>query len=257
MLQKDAIVTYTPARAEVQAVPAHTVCSDSITSETRAVETCEEVLWSYEDAEGKVTQVYKGALPIGSSGSLTVTGPYPKTTTIDGAAVTGSYYRICYYSYTVATGPKTTTCINYPAVAYQPARPASLSFASDYGWNAGANSVDSQAGDCELVWAMEQAVGVVIGLTSDRVDVTDFGRITHGWLFDTDNAGAPRARVVESGQLLGAAYWYDATTLFKVMRIAGVVTYWRGTELLRTSTYPSLGEVWAGCALYASGDAIP
>lgn len=257
MLQKDAIATYTSARAEVQAVPAYTVCSGSIASETKVTETCEEVLWSYEDAAGNVTQVYKGALPIGNTGSRTVTGPYPKAATIDGVAVTGSYYRICYYTYTVVTGPKATTCINYPAVAYQAARPASVSYANDYGWNAGANSIDSQTGDCELAWTMELAIGVVCGLASSRADVTDFSRITHGWFFDTDSAGAPRARVVESGQLLGGAFGYDATTLFKVRRIAGIVTYWLGADLLRTSTEASVGEVWAGCALYASGDTIP
>lgn len=168
--------------------------------------------------------------------------------------VIDSYIRVCTSTW-VSTGPAgPVSCVTYPAqpaVPPQPARPSVVRHYQVLAWNAGANSVVTQEGDCVCTFTMKRVVGVVVGLTAQRENVTDYQRLTHALYFHSG-----RFNVMERGTVKSDAFAYANGDEFKIQRVRNEVTYIHNGKRVYTSRLPSSGEVSVGCALYASGDAI-
>ena len=152
---------------------------------------------------------------------------------------------------------QTQICTTVPAVEAVEGAPAYVKKVPVYAWNAGANSTAELDGDVELVFTQEPAVGVVIGFTQDRISVTSRSRVTHGFYFHYDNAGAaPVCQIIEGGRTLTAQLPHSRDTEWKVQRIGSTVRYIADDVVVLTSASPSVGTLSVGCALYATGDTV-
>lgn len=150
-------------------------------------------------------------------------------------------------------------CTTYPAQPYVPEvpdRPARWEISPVVGWDAGANSVITHDADCELKWTMNRVVGAYVGLTEAREEVPAYDRLTHAFYFH-QRSGVPYFRITELGQARSHDTQYAPGDEFAVRRVGTFVTYWHNGTKVQDSPRPSTGEVSAGCALYASGDALP
>ena len=147
-------------------------------------------------------------------------------------------------------------CTYYAPQEYVQGSAARIEQRIGLGWDAGANSLQSQPGDCEAVWEMAMVVGAYIGLTASLEEVTSTDRFTHAFYFH-QSAGRMLYKIKDGGVAVSNDTEYATGTEFKIRRVAGVVTYWVGGALIHTSSIASIGEVHVGTALYASGDAVP
>lgn len=157
----------------------------------------------------------------------------------------------------VQTGPPgPVVCTSYPEQPHVPGTPSRLEKYPDFGWNAGANSITSRGGDFFIRDTMDAVTGVAWGIVTNRLNVPDPNRITHGFMFSRDSNANPRFRVIESGKVVMAERPYVAGDEFEIQRVAGWVTYWHAGEQVHASATPSAGEVLVGSSLYGSGDTI-
>lgn len=147
-------------------------------------------------------------------------------------------------------------CTTYPEQAYVAGQAAYIETVPLAGWDAGANSVDTQAGDCEVAFGMGLVVGVIVGLTTDLEDVADYTRLTHALYFHQDAGGHPVYSVIESGQIVRAAESYALSDTWAIRRVGAAVSYFRNGLRVMVSRTPSSGELSVGSALYYSGDTI-
>lgn len=154
--------------------------------------------------------------------------------------------------------PDPGACTTYPATPGRPAAPARVDVSDNYGWNSGANSVDTFDGDVELVFSGQQrVVGAAIGITSDREPVGPKDRLTHAFYFFQSQGGQRMFQLMEAGRAMTPAEPYDSADEFRMQRVGNTVTYLRNNRVLLTSLARSHGEVSAGCAMYSAGDSVP
>jgi hypothetical protein len=146
-------------------------------------------------------------------------------------------------------------CTTYPGQAYVAYVPSTTKTTLDVGWDAGAISVDSQPGDCEVTFTMGDVVGARVGLEPSASDSTSLEVLTHALYFYQDGASNVYV-VVESGQAMTppAAYAFDDA--WAIRRVGALVTYWCNGALVYQSAAPSAGELQVGGRLYSSGDTI-
>lgn len=169
-------------------------------------------------------------------------------------------FYVCRQEWVDTTEPAAPICTHYPeqlAVPAVPAVPSRYDLINIFDWNAGANSIATQSGDCVVRDTMNAVVGVVWGLATDRPDPTDFATIEHGLYFHVNGGGQPRVSVMESGRVLNDERTYAVGDEFEIRRNGTRVTYWHAGVQFYRSTVPSTGEVFVGSAMYATGDEIP
>lgn len=154
------------------------------------------------------------------------------------------------------------TCYSYPGSPGTPGMPSKTMRRVDLGWNSGANSGDTQNGDCVLDFTMAAAVvSAVAGLKPSRDGVGIPELITHGFYF-LMGSGQNFYAVIEKGvigSLQTRASGLDDS--FEIRRIGRTVTYVvydavGNIAFQQTSSAPLYGPVIASGCLYASGDTI-
>lgn len=152
--------------------------------------------------------------------------------------------------------PAPGTCKTYPSIPGTPSRPAYTTLEVDEGWNTGANSVKQLSGDVFLSFTQPQVRGAAMGFVTSRNEPQDYARITHGFMFSSDAIGRPTWAVMESGRLLSDPAIYNPAAVFRIERANGVVSYLVNGDLIMISPTESIGQIMAGCSLYASSDAV-
>lgn len=161
--------------------------------------------------------------------------------------------RLGYYAYICTMED---TIVNVPAYAGTPAIPpvpassAVWQQSSGLGWTAGASSRDVLLGDGEYSFKVPAAAGATVGLTPDNTS-TSPNEITHGFQL---MSGLPIP--IESGVVVGSYGTATPTTTYKIRRSLGVVSYFIGASLVRTSPVPSFGPVVLDASLYLGGDQV-
>jgi hypothetical protein len=119
------------------------------------------------------------------------------------------------------------------------------------GWNAGARSIDFIVGDGYAQFSADESiVGAVAGLASFNSN-SGYGDIEHAWMVVSGIA-----RIYESGALVHSYGGYNDGDVFKILRLAGVVTYYVNDVLVYTSTQESEGALYLDASLYSGGDSI-
>lgn len=124
------------------------------------------------------------------------------------------------------------------------------------GWNAGAVSAPSLAGDIRLDYKPETGlIGAIVGIrAADGTPWIAPGRITHGFYCYT--SGGPRAAPIERNIVKDTPFTYAVGDTLTVVRNGGDVTYLHnGTQVYASST-ASHGLMCAASCLYAAGDAV-
>lgn len=162
----------------------------------------------------------------------------------------------CYSSWIPDPDPPEPVCQYIEPVDPVAAVPSRVLVEPVVGWDAGANSVTTIAGDCEVVWTMELVAGAYVGLTEDREAVPAPDRIAHGFMFH-QRAGVCFFRVVEYGVARSGDIQYFPGDEFAVRRARGFVYYRHNDEELRATEAQFDGEASVASALYASGDRVP
>lgn len=238
MLTKQPTVTFVPGVAGQAASPAYTWCTPRETSGA----------WEYTCYNMDVPESGGFAIP---PGGVLVTVVNEDDEVVD------VYIRVCVSEWVPDGG-----VITEPVCTFVPAKPfiqtvaPRLDVTPNYGWNAGANSIDELDDDVKLSFTMDGAVGVVVGLTNTRGDVTDYTRMTHALYFHMTPTGQLLFDVMEEGLVVGSSTPYVRGDAFEIRRAGGQVTYWYDGSVVRTSRKTSSGVVLVGSTLYASGDQI-
>lgn len=164
------------------------------------------------------------------------------------------FIRVCTSTWIVTgnIGPK--VCTTYPAQLHVPAVthvPARVDVTPIHAWDAGANSVTSQSGDCECAFTMQLVAGAVVGFTSIPETVPAVARMSHALSFS-----GRKFQVMEAGAGRTNAHTFADGDSFQIRRHGGTVSYLHNGVVVYTSKVPSSGEIWVGCSLYSSGDYI-
>lgn len=118
-------------------------------------------------------------------------------------------------------------------------------------WDAGANSVQSEDGDCECVFTMQQVSGVYVGFTVFPESVPARERLTHAFSFS-----GRKFQIMEAGTGRTSPAAFSDGDEFRIRRVGLTVTYLHNDSVIYTSKVPAYGVLQVGCALYASGDFI-
>lgn len=272
-LTKNYQYTYHPAVAEVPYRAAYTVCQQQTSGhwETQTSAADITALWNSGNfgirlsgssyvmltyADGTVIKLTNGGYNVLVQGSEWMsTGGYTPTGSTTAALSSAVIYTTASV-WVDTTNSSNVVCTTYPEQAYVAGQAAYAETAPLAGWNAGANSVDSQTGDCEVAFGMGLVVGVIVGLTTDLEDVADYTRLTHALYFHQDTGGHPVYSVIESGQIVRAAESYALSDTWAIRRVGATVSYFRNSLRVMVSQAPSSGELSVGSALYYSGDMI-
>lgn len=124
------------------------------------------------------------------------------------------------------------------------------------GWDAGAASVPTLAGDIRLDYKPEAGlIGSIVGIrATDDTPWVAPGRITHGFYCYTNDGSW--ATPIERNVMHGTPFTYVAGDTLSIIRNGGNVTYLHnGTQIYASST-ASVGRVHAAACLYAAGDSV-
>lgn len=147
------------------------------------------------------------------------------------------------------------TKVNYPAVPEQSAiTSAPARFDYNMGWNTGARSRHSIAGDGRATFcARASIVGAICGLNGHEDPVIYNGAsIKFGFYFTRGIA-----KVMELGVFKSASFPYTDDSVFRISREGGQVTYWMDDVLRFTSGVDDSAEdLWLQASLYSGGDEI-
>jgi hypothetical protein len=138
----------------------------------------------------------------------------------------------------------------YPA---QPATSPTYRTKSDPnpGWNSGARSIKSIAGDGYFEFKVPATLtGVIVGFASSDPD-GGFENIQHAYY-----VGHGGVAIYESGIPIGSFGAAGDGTTFRITRDTGIVTYSVNDTDVHTSSTPSNGEVFVDASLYVAGDSI-
>lgn len=119
------------------------------------------------------------------------------------------------------------------------------------GWNSGARSVKTVAGDAIAHFSIPAGVlGVIIGLKPGAHTV-GFTALPHAFYFAKDIY-----RIYEAGALKFTGGLFATSDAFSIRRIAGVVSYIKNNVEVYTSATPSTGPAVLSCTLYGGGDTV-
>ncbi len=217
-LTKEAITTYVPAVREVVGTPAYT----TVTYQREAV-----TRWIGADTTPRLppsTNGYAGvALPIRDPGR-------PVTTYVD----------VPVYTF-------------HPAVIAVPGRDAATITDSQLGWNAGAQSVDTLAGDFVVRCKVDAgAVGVLVGIQPVGGVVASFNAIEHGVLISR----AQNPAAVERGGIKTVGEAASGPLQIVIERVAGQVRLLAGDVLAYVSPTLSEGDMVLSSVMYAGADYV-
>ena len=118
------------------------------------------------------------------------------------------------------------------------------------GWNAGANSIDVQNGDCYFTWAVnDDIVGGVAGIGPVDRSPNNYAQLTHAIQIISAN-GTRVCQVVERGAYKGSLVPLGSGAALYIQRARGIVEYRVGGTRIYTSSTPSTGSIRAGGVLY-------
>ena len=242
---------YIPAvvgRPAVPGTPARTVCTPKPAPGE----------WRYVCTRTPVSSqsISDGATLIPPGGQLVI--EYDPNGAIDPVTgqvkVIGMYIEVC-TSRWVTTGPAgPPVCVSYPAIPAQPeipSSPARVETVPIREWDAGADSVVTQAGDCIVTFSMGMVSGVVVGL--EHIDSYTVGkeRALYGLYF----AGR-QFQVIESGITRTTPENFTSGDQFEILRYEGRIMYRHNGRLVFTSYTIDNEELQVCTSLYASGDYI-
>lgn len=144
-----------------------------------------------------------------------------------------------------------TVCV--PAVPATPAKPAQTLVSTQPGWNAGARSRATIAGDFHMQFNTAPApVGVLCGAANSGLnDSPTFSQVEHGFLVT-----AVQIAVVESGSIVATSPVDPAATpILSILRVGSKVTY-TVDSWSYTSTKGSFGSKRMQAVLYAASDFV-
>lgn len=146
------------------------------------------------------------------------------------------------------TWPATPAVPPTPGV---PATPSEVLRSLAAGWDAGATSIGTLAGDGGVEFTAVNVVGSLIGLAYNYPK-PGFAAIDYG-LYQTKGS----TYVVESGATVTAAIPYMPGDTFRIVRRKGVVTYYRnGAPFYSSATLTTNATMIVAGALYLSNDTI-
>lgn len=152
-----------------------------------------------------------------------------------------------------------TQCIDCPSIPPSQGTPSYIDSRPVQGWNAGANSVRTLAGDLFTRFRASFAGAVLVGLKPGRARQFVPELVPFGLLFQF-LAGQRYVRVIEFGVPRTSAQAYDPDDDFEIRRQRGQVTYLRhratSTQQLHASSTPSTGVLLVNACLYLSGDTV-
>lgn len=143
-----------------------------------------------------------------------------------------------------------TTC--YPAVPGEPSIEPSATVIANLGWNAGAVSANSVAGDLSAEFEIgASTLGALVGLAPPGAATGAYGAITHGFLYADDALAVVESavEVVDTGVVLTPGM------RLRITRVGGVVTY-HADDWQYTSAQASYGDTILAAVLYAAGDYV-
>lgn len=264
-LAKNYQYVYHPAVAEVPYRAAYTVCQQQTTGYWMTT-------WSSQDAtksflagaafayrsntyllitysDGKVLKKYQVGTSVATEVVTAGTGD-------PSASVVSALYYTSASVWVDTTNSSNVVCTTYPEQPHVPAQAAYVETVPVAEWNAGANSLDTQDGDCQVTFNMGLVVGVIVGLTTDTSNVADYTRLSHALYFHQDASGRPVFNVLESGRTARAAEAYSTSDTWAIRRVGTMVSYFRNGQRVMVSQVPSSGTLSVGTALYYSGDSI-
>lgn len=148
---------------------------------------------------------------------------------------------------------------NFPGAPAKPAVPAVTSTDFLSGWNSGADSAAAIDGDVHVVFQVAIIAGGAVGFNSARIDVTQFGQIEFAFYFDNSpTAGTPQFTLLEHGVVVSPPQAYATSDTFEIRRegVAGIVTYKKGSTVLRVSPKQVYGPLVVTASLYRGGDKV-
>lgn len=146
-------------------------------------------------------------------------------------------------------------CIDCPAIAPTPARAPQVIAHPVLGWNSGAVSIETQAGDCYFEVTVGPVGAAYVGFATQREHVEDPLTVEHGFYVAT-LAGALLAAPCERGETVAAARAISSDTVLRAERVRDGVQYLIDGAVVHVSTRRSTGAVSLKTQLYASGDTI-
>jgi len=146
----------------------------------------------------------------------------------------------------------TTKC--YPATPGTPpiaSKPANIATEFNFGWSAGARSLEMLHGDGYASFSINAAtVGAVVGLDSGTLEFSLAGA-EHALYFRRGLVS-----VIESGVALTAAREFTTADVFRIKRTGLLIRYFQNDTLIYTSSAPSYGAQYLEASLYSGGDAV-
>lgn len=147
-------------------------------------------------------------------------------------------------------------CTTYPATPRIYGNPEYISYSPIIGWNAGANSIKIQSGDCYCSWQVNnEVVGAVMGFSPPSRPSYRYADLTHALIVISVN-GAKAVQVMESGRYKTAVAPLSNGSTLRIQRLRDDVEYLINGVVIYTSDVLSMGTIRAGAVLYSSGDKI-
>ncbi|SEE00088.1 hypothetical protein [Pseudomonas anguilliseptica] len=141
------------------------------------------------------------------------------------------------------------TC--YPTIVGQAGSPARTNAFDNFGWNAGARSVEPIPESGFIAATMPPSpIGVQLGLTGPS-PAYYYGEMAHSLVVRHDEL-----TVVERGNVVAGPFTVPPSVAVKVQRTAGVVSYWANGIVLYTSEQASAGEAYGGAMLFSTIDYV-
>lgn len=140
-----------------------------------------------------------------------------------------------------------------PPIYGTPGTPSQTTYDFNLGWNAGArsNGFIYSGDDGYVEWKVPYSlVGGVLGFNDADSDAS-YPNIEHAFYFS-----GKVARVYEMGVQVHFVGAYADGDLFRITRVAGVVTYKQNGTLVYTSGAASTGTVFLDSSLYSGGDYV-
>ena len=136
-------------------------------------------------------------------------------------------------------------------------RPRRLRYDPNRGWNAGADGVVYAAANCTYTFSVELAEQIVTGLSFDRPDSSRQNDISHAFLLTMQDAQSMWS-IVEYGVVKTdpVAFVNGSTTVFKVLRTNGVVTYQVNGSEVYISLNRSSESISQSVSFYSAGDSV-
>lgn len=166
---------------------------------------------------------------------------------------TGANAPAPYVAFIPVTSTTTVTTTVPATQATAPTAPAPTNDLSTYnlGWNAGARSINTIAGDGYAQFSATTGTqGGVVGLAGLNPTYA-YTEVQYGFYF---HAGT--FTVMEGGTQRTAPAVFAATDVFTVLRTGTLVRYYQNSLLVYTSAVPSYGTLAVESTLYAAGDSI-